>query len=297
MERIVENILQSMSNVKKPQRPFLKALFAVLTVFQGKATFRNMSRYTRTSEKSLSRWYRRYFDFAQFTTRLLLQTLPKESPRIAAIDASFIRKSRKTTEGLGWFYNGVAGEAQQGLEASVVCIVDLKANTAYTLDARQTIDEKDKTRVDLYSEQMVSLAPLLQQLDIRHVAADAYYSKVKFVSRVTESGLDVVGKLRVDADMKWLYEGEYSGRGRPKKFAGKVDFTNDMAQFQFAGTLSDGSEAYTAVVHSTSLKRTIRAVMLRCEKDGKTGTALLYSTDTTLAPMTLIEYYKARFSD
>ena len=86
----------------------------------------------------------------------------------------------------------------------MVCIVDLKANTAYTLDARQTIDKKDKTRVDLYAEQMVSLAPLLQQLDIHHVAADAYYSKVKFVSRVTASGLDVVGKLRVDADIKWL---------------------------------------------------------------------------------------------
>ena len=35
--------------------------------------------------------------------------------------------------------------------------------------------------------------------------------------------------------------------------------------------------------------------MLRSEKDGKTSTALLYSTDTTLAAMTLTEYYKARF--
>jgi hypothetical protein len=30
----------------------------------------------------------------------------------------------------------------------VVCVVDVKANTAYALDARQTLDEKDKTRVD-----------------------------------------------------------------------------------------------------------------------------------------------------
>ena len=59
---------------------------------------------------------------------------------------------------------------------------------------------------------MVSLnTPQLQKLGIRHVAADAYYSKMKFVSRVTEVGLDIVGKLRVDAQLKWLYEGEYSG--------------------------------------------------------------------------------------
>ena len=295
METLVESILQSMSNVKKPQQAFLKTLFSVLTVFQGRATFRNMSRYADVSEKYFSRWYRRHFDFVEFMVQLLLQSLPKDSIKIAAIDASFISKSRQSTDGLGWFYNGVAGEAQRGLEASVVCVVDLKANTAYALDARQTIDEANKTRVDLYAEQVVSLSPQLQKLGIRHVAADAYYSKVKFVSRVTEVGLDIVGKLRVDAQLKWLYEGEYSGRGRPKKFAGKVDFTNDLARFQFAGTLNDGAKAYTTVVYSKSLKRTIRVVMLRWEKNGKIGTALLYSTDTTLDAMTLIAYYKARF--
>ena len=295
MEALVESILQSMSNVKKPQQTFLKALFAVLVVFQGRATFRNMSRYTDMSEKRFSRWYRRSFDFVEFTVLLLLQSLPKDSIKIAAIDASFINKSRQSTDGLGWFYNGVAGEAQRGLEASVVCVVDLKANTAYALDARQTIDEEYKTRVDLYAEQVVSLSPQLQKLGIRHVAADAYYSKVKFVSRVTEAGLDIVGKLRVDAQLKWLYEGEYKGRGRPRKFDGKVDFINDLERFQLVGALNDETQVYAAVVHSTHLKRAIRVVMLRWKKKGKIGTALLYSTDTTLDAITLVAYYKARF--
>jgi hypothetical protein len=45
MKEIVEKILISMSTVKKHQRAFMLSLFAVLVVFQGKATFKNMSRY------------------------------------------------------------------------------------------------------------------------------------------------------------------------------------------------------------------------------------------------------------
>jgi hypothetical protein len=99
METVVDNILESMSNVKKRQRSFLKALFTVLMVFQGRATFRNMSHYTKMSEKSFSRWYHRNFDFSELMARLLPCVLPEKSIKIAAIDARFISKSRKTTEG------------------------------------------------------------------------------------------------------------------------------------------------------------------------------------------------------
>ena len=90
MEDLIKTALQSMSNIQKPQRVFMTSLFVVLMVFQGKATFRNMSRYSEMSEKRFSRWYRKSFDFSQFNTILLSHSLPKNSDRIAAIDASFI---------------------------------------------------------------------------------------------------------------------------------------------------------------------------------------------------------------
>ncbi|MDE1460334.1 hypothetical protein ORQ98_00005, partial [Spartinivicinus sp. A2-2] len=138
MESIVETVLRSMSNVNKPQQTFIVALLTTLVVFQGKATFRNMSRYSQMSEKRFSRWYRRQFDFAQFNRGTLTLALPKNS-RIAAIDASFMNKSGKKTEGLGWFYNGSVSQAQQGLEASLLALIDLKLNTAFAYDVRQTI--------------------------------------------------------------------------------------------------------------------------------------------------------------
>ena len=131
MEEVVKTVLRSMSTVKKPQRIFMLSLFSVLMVFQGKATFRNMSRYSDMSEKRFSRWYRRDFDFSKFNTNLQANALPDDAKRIAGIDASFISKSGKQTDGLGWFYNGAAGEAQKGLEISLVCSIDLASNTAY----------------------------------------------------------------------------------------------------------------------------------------------------------------------
>ena len=148
MEDLVDTVLHSMSNIKRPQRLFMAALFKVLLVFQGKANFRNMSRYSTLSEKHLRRWYVRTFEFAQFNTTLLSHTLSDDQDCIAAIDASFVNKAGGKTDGLGWFYNGSLGQSQQGLEVSMICRVDLKSNTAYALEALQTIDQLGQTRVD-----------------------------------------------------------------------------------------------------------------------------------------------------
>jgi hypothetical protein len=295
LEDLVDTVLHSMSNIKRPQRLFMAALFKVLLVFQGKANFRNMSRYSTLSEKRLSRWYGRTFAFAQFNTTLLSHTLSDDQDCIAAIDASFVNKAGKKTDGLGWFYNGSLGQPQRGLEVSMICLVDLKSNTAYALEALQTIDQLGQTRVDRYAEQVVKIAPQLLKQGIVHMAADAYYSKIKFVSAVCAAGLHLVGKLRVDADLQWLYEGQYRGLGRPRKFDGKVNFKKDLGRFEQLDDLDDGVQVYTQVVFSKQLKRTIKVVMLRSVQGDKDSRVLLYSTDSSLDAMRLIQYYKARF--
>ncbi|MEM9103438.1 MAG: hypothetical protein AAGB12_14070, partial [Pseudomonadota bacterium] len=73
MQAIVERILKEMSSVNQPQLSFMVKLLCVLTVFQGRATYRNLSRYCDMHEKRFSRWYRRAFDFSEFNTRLLLE--------------------------------------------------------------------------------------------------------------------------------------------------------------------------------------------------------------------------------
>ena len=294
MESLVKTVLDSMS-ISKPQKKFIALLLTALVVVQGKANFRNMSRYSVMSEKRFSRWYRHTFNFYEFNTRLIFGELNKSHQCIAAIDASFMRKSGKHTEGLGMFYSGASKKAERGLEVSLISIIDLQSHTAYGLNAWQTLDQQGKTRVELYAEQVVSVAPDLLNRGIKHLVSDAFYTKYKFVTPVVRAGLHIVGKMRVDADLCWLYSGVYSGVGRPKKYDGKVHFDQDLSRFQFSGSLTENTDVYSEVVYSKSLKRKVRVVLLRIRTDQKTGRAVLFSTDIHSDAMTVVSYYKARF--
>ena len=68
------------------------------------------------------------------------------------------------------FWRGCTGRSEQGLELSLLSVIDLKSNTAYALDAEQTLDEDGKTRVDLYGEQVVRLAKKILDLGITYLA-------------------------------------------------------------------------------------------------------------------------------
>lgn len=295
MDTVVKTALNAMSSVKKPQKAFIALLLYTLIVAQGKANFRNMSRYSSMSEKRFRRWYPRTFDFFELNRLMLKDVYARATPLIAALDASFMSKSGKLTDGMGMFWRGCTGRTELGLELSLLCLVDLLSNTAFALKAFQTIDKKDKSRIDLYAEQVTGLAQQWVSMGVTCLAVDAYYFKEKFVSAVTAAGIQIVGKLRRDADLLWLYTGAYSGRGRPKTYDGKVCFENDLNRFTHAGALKTGEEVWAGTVYSKCLKCRIKLVMLRVQRKKKVGIALLYSTDTELDAMTLISYYKARF--
>ncbi|MGB8689824.1 MAG: hypothetical protein WCD53_21150 [Microcoleus sp.] len=57
---------------------------------------------------------------------------------IAVIDCSFLRKSGKKTDGKAYFYNGVAGKSEQGLEIYVISIVEIETRLSYSLSVQQT---------------------------------------------------------------------------------------------------------------------------------------------------------------
>ena len=46
------------------------------------------------------------------------------------------------------------------------------------------------------------------KLKITYAIADAFYTKNIFIDRLFGNGFEMVGKLRCDADLRWLYEGQ-----------------------------------------------------------------------------------------
>jgi hypothetical protein len=120
----------------------------------------------------------------------------------------------------------------------------------------------------------------------------------KFTEGVVELGLQPIGKLRHDANLRYLYRGAQQRRGRPhasipQQYDGKVKF-NDVSRLEFVQE-TDGIRFYTAIVNSVRLKRAIRIAYLVKQDGDKLHTALLFSTDTDLSALDIYRSYQARF--
>jgi hypothetical protein len=150
------------------------------------------------------------------------------------------------------------------------------------------------TRIDHYLTHLKQTQPYLPKT-LKYLAVDGYYSSLKFVDGVRETQLHVIGKLRVDANLRYLYDGPQNRRGRPRLYDGKVYF-NDLDRFTCVRALETNLTLYSAVVWHLSLKRRIRlAVLVDTRTPGKTGWVLLFSTDVNLDAEQILINYQARF--
>lgn len=313
---------------RKPQQTFLLTLFPTILLVCGKVNFTNLSRYSQWSEKTYRRQYSQPFNFIALNAQIIGEAMGKGVTQIGAIDCSFIPKSGKHTYGLDWFYNGSCNRTEKGLEISVIAVIDVEAHRGYSLSVQQTpatlkgshpkaqsqlvswqtIEQVQQmlqqlpkkspsaqwTRIDHYLEQLKRTRPSVPEA-VKYWAADGFYSKKKFVDGVVELDLHLVSKLRTDADMRYLYQGVQKPRGAKRKYDGKVNL-GDLSRLTHVQSLQVGLNLYTAVVWHVSLKRQISiACLVDTRKAGKTGVALLFSTDVNLDAKVMMQYYQARF--
>jgi hypothetical protein len=118
------------------------------------------------------------------------------------------------------------------------------------------------------------------------------------VDAMTQLGLEVICRLRHDANLKYIYNGpKKKGRGRPKKYSGKVDLRN-IDKRVFKKSYQDEEKViYEAVVYAVSLKINIKMAYTEYmnEKGQVVNTILYYSTNTSRDAIDIVRYYKARF--
>ena len=303
VKTIIQSLLVSMGDLTRPQKKFILTLFSTLLLSCGRATFVNLSRYSQINERTYRRQYQRSFNFMQFNQKLIEQAINHRSEVILAVDCSFIPKSGKQTYGLDYFYNGSASKAEKGLEISAMAVVDVSQKHCYSLSVQQTpaktsssslekYAQTEATRINHYLAQLKATVPYLPS-SLRYVVSDGFYSKLKWVEGVTNLKLEAIGKLRRDANLRYLNQEEYSGRGRPRKYGKKVDLT-DYSSFKLVTQLSNGITLYTAVVWSISLKRQIRLVYL-FNNSASSSYAVLFCTHLELDAYSIYLYYKSRF--
>ena len=294
----INEILEGLKNLHKPQLKFLRVLFQTIFVCQSRINFSTLARHSSLNERTFRRQFRQTLDWTSINQAIMKQS--KCQITAFAMDASFIRKSGKETFGLDKFWNGCASRAEKGLEASIISLVCGKQGASFALTVDQTesnlsnkeTDSAKKTRIDFYAEQVEKVAvQILQYTGIG--LFDGYYAKFKFVNRITTAGFTLISRLRSDANVQYLYEGAQRSRGRKRKYDGKVDFL-DLSRFEETTVKVNHKEVkvYAKMVWSVSLKRKIKLVVVKYEKKSVN----LFSTDLEMSASEIFWLYRSRFS-
>ena len=265
-EGVIEAIIEKISGLKKSRKKFMLHIFLLFMEMRGRCNFINMSRYGKYSEKSYRNNFAEDFDFLSFNSELVKQNCSEHL--VIAFDPSYIPKSGKHTEHLGYFWSGTSGKALKGIEIGSMAVIDVENNTAMSLESVQTPSSKElhaqgKTMVDHYGEIIAERAESLRKLSV-YLAVDGYFAKVGFINTITEKAkMEVIGKLRNDANLKYLYNGIREKRkGAPKKFDGKVNIKQiDKRRFQFQWE-DEETKLYSGVCWSERLQRKIKVAYL-----------------------------------
>lgn len=283
-----------MKGVNKWRYDFILEVFGLLLSIKGRVNFLQLERYGKHTEQRYRAQYEKRFDFLTFNNELIREHASNHLT--IAFDPSYVSKSGKATPGLGWYWSGCAGKTKWGLEIGGIAAIDIDNHTAFHLEAVQTPHKlKSATLLDHYGDILVERKDQLLSLS-RYVVADAYFSKQPFVSKLTNHGFEVVSRFRNDANLQYKYRGEQkSGRGRPKKYDGKVDYnTLNMEHFDIIEQ-NDERRIYQALVYSSSLSRDVNLVIVYSCKKGKWSHKLYFCTDIELSAELVLEYYQTRF--
>ena len=300
---------------KNFQTFFIQTMIIYATTFN-RINFSQMGRLSSPGKQRYRQNFEKDFDWIAFN-RQFLSILPLRRFAIA-IDPSYISKSGKHTPGLACFWSGAAGMAKRGLEILGISVVDADSKDAVALCARQTFSGKVsrgrrpdclkwcKGNSSLYEQSLRTIhGDKNKYLQIcRLFVADAYFSVYPFVQGLSSMGFDLVSRLHDNASLRYLYEGERTGkRGRPVKYGGKVDVGNlDESVFtKETATTGNGVEVVlqSAVVNYKSLKREIKLVVATFQEEGKKTQIrkMFFSTDTGMKAVDIFDIYRTRFQE
>ena len=300
-EALTEKIVNKLKGIKKPDKKFFVSIIILFLSMRGRYNFKGMHRYGDLNEMTYHNHFSKDFDFLSFNLELCIDQI--KGPMILAFDPSYIPKSGKHTPNVGYYYSGCLGRPARGLEIGGLAAVSLNDNTAFHLEAVQTLDQKklaakEMTLVDFYAQLIIERASKIRHLS-KFLVVDGYFAKCSFVSPICEqTDLEIICKLRKDADLKYLYNGpQKEGRGRPQKYDGKINVKKiDKRRFKFVSEDND-AKIYQIVCWSVGLKRKINLSYVEFLDDGKPTNryALYFSTNLELDGKLIYVYYKARY--
>jgi putative transposase len=311
-------------------RQLSHVVFAMLCI-PHHATMLGLSRWTEKggSYRTLQRLYTHPLEWGLLHWQFVRCHLVRETRiYLLAADEVVISKVGEQTYGVGQFYSGLAGRVIPGISFFALALIDVQQRYAYPLQAEQLLPpmatsaplevsakrapgrpkgskNHTKTTPHLSPELLVLKAMLAQAktrlapLSITYVILDGKYGTYPATWTVTQTGFHIISKLRHNAALFFPYDGPKPARGPMPRYGTKLNPahlpTDALVSTQVEGDY--GVSTYQMRLYHKDHPDLLNVlVVLKTHlKTGRQGHVILFSTDLTLSPEHLLDYYRLRF--
>jgi hypothetical protein len=165
---------------------------------------------------------------------------------------------------------------------------------------------RDKTQVELIPElqriqEMVKkqLKILQNWVTVHYLVLDGHFGNNNALQMVRQCGLHLISKLRYDAALCFVYEGEQKRKGPRKKYGQKINYRRIKEQYLVEKNIKDGIQTciYQAQMLHHEFAQVLNVVIITKTnlKTGAFANVNLFSSDLELSYETIIDYYSLRF--
>ena len=296
VKTLIINVLSKCTDfdLKACRKNFIINVLHCFSAIKGKINFLQMARFSDKCEQYFRINFQNKFNFQRFNLTMIKGTCHE---CVVAFDPSYIPKSGKKTFGLGMYWSGCAKKAKWGLDICGFAAVDIIRNTAFHLNAIQTPVLTAMMTLLQYYCQIIKENHLYFKELTNYLVADSYFAKAEVVETVLSVGMHFIGRLRDDQVLYYLnLEPKTGKKGRPKKYAGKVNKSEpDMDFFQLIYNTAE-LKVYNAIVFCRAMNRIINVSIAVFYKNGKVQARKMYfSTDLQLHGMKVVCWYRSRF--
>jgi putative transposase len=240
-------------------------------------------------------------------------------------------KSGKQTYGLDRFFSSLYGKQVPGLCFLCISLISVKRRTSYPVLMEQH-DERLKEKTPEapkkkstmtrgrpkgsknQNRREVELSPYLlfvqdtlkrllglvgDRIQATYFVFDGAFGHNDALHMVRQMGLHLVSKLRHDSALYFPYQGDYSGRGKPKKYGDKLNYKDIPDDSLKESSIEKDIETKTYQMQLWHKKfadlLNVVVIVKTNLKTHKVAHVVLFSSDLDLPYDLVIDYYRLRF--
>jgi putative transposase len=325
-------------NMSKTNIRRMSRIAQAMLSMTGRITMLGISRWSGKggSYRTVQRFFNAIIPWPQVFRRFFEQHLYEPGGEYFLVgDESIITKSGQETHGLDYFFSGLLNKVVKSIAIFSLSLVSVEERLSYPLQVEQVMRSdaekaaakarqkksaapkkrrgrpkgsrnRDKSQVELTPEllriqKMVKrqLAMLKNLVTIGYLALDGHFGNNNALQMTRQCGLHLISKLRHDAALYFVFDGQQKRKGPRRKYGQKVDYRNIPPSYLVKKSAADGIETciYRAKMLQRAFAQPLNVVMITKTnlRTGAVANVNLFSSDLELAYEKIVDWYSLRF--